>query len=145
MSDVPFPGINWGEAGGYRSGGGPNPLRTAADIAAGGGGPAKTSRYPVSGKPQPKPPPGPQFAQSGIGRFFNGQQFNKPEITKAVGKGLDMYMTARYFRHAGFAQAIRHTMGLQPVPSHMNDWIRQQHKFTEVGLPGLNPHDAQAQ
>jgi hypothetical protein len=91
----------------------------------------------------------PSFSLSGRGKYFNpsnvnGQQFNKPAVSQAIGKGLDMYMTARYFRHAGMAQAVRHTLGLQPVPSHMNDWIRAQHKFTEVGLPGLNPQDAHA-
>jgi hypothetical protein len=93
------------------------------------------------------PEPGAHFNLGGSGKYFNprnvnGQQFNKPAVKEAVGKGLDMYMTARYFRHAGMAQAVRHTLGLQPVPSHMNDWIRAQHKFTEVGLPGLNPQDA---
>jgi len=146
MSNVPFPGMDWDEAGGYRSGG-RNPLRSASDIAMGGGGPQKSQwREPYSAQPRPQANPNQGiFKDSGIGKYVNGRQFNKPAITGAIGKGLDMYATARYFRHAGFAQALRHTLGLQPVPSHMNDWIRQQHKFTEVGLPGLNPHDVHGQ
>jgi len=144
MSDI---GINWGEGGQYQSGPTTNPLQTAAEKAMGGGGPQKSQwREPYSGQQRPQSNPNQGiFKDSGIGKYVNGGQFNKPAIVGAIGKGLDMYQTARYFRHAGMAQAMRHTLGLDPVPSHMNDWIRANHKLAESGMSGLNPPDTHVQ
>jgi macrodomain Ter protein organizer (MatP/YcbG family) len=62
-----------------------------------------------------------------VNRNANGLQFNKPAVLNTVKKGMDAYSTARYFSHAGFGEAIRYTLGMQPTPSHMNDWIRARH------------------
>jgi hypothetical protein len=96
------------------------------------------SADPLVRRPQqPSGPSSPWFQPYRVNRFLNrnanGNQFNKPEVKKAGIDLLNAYSTAHYFRHAGFGQAIRYTLGLNPTPSHMNDWIRAQHNLKVVG------------
>lgn len=119
-----------------------------------GGGP-----HPQEPGPQPpaqqmqlpfQKPSGP-FADKGIGRFVarngNGMQFNKPAIKQAVQNGITAYDDARYFRHAGFGAALRHTLGMDQAPSHRSDDINARKHASERdaamggnhGVTGVDP------
>jgi hypothetical protein len=72
----------------------------------------------------------------------NGLQFNKPAVRSAVQKGVQSYGEAQYFRHAGFGAALRHTLGMPQMPSHMNDYLRARHN---TSVRGVDPHSITAQ
>jgi hypothetical protein len=82
---------------------------------------------------------GPQFGASGVSKYFNAGQFNKPAIHHAIANGLEAYGEARYFRTAGLTQALRHTFGMSQLPSHVNDYLVARHNRT---TRGLDPPDA---
>lgn len=85
------------------------------------------------------------FAKSGFGKYVrnnNGLQFNKPAIKHAVMSGVQAYSEAQYFSHSGFGAALRHTLGMPQMPSHMNDYLRSRHNARTVGE---DPHSISAQ
>lgn len=87
------------------------------------------------------------FTQSGLGKYLgrdhtNGLQFNKPAIKQATEDSFNAFTRGQYFRHAGMGQAIRYTLGVEQVPSHVNDWINARNSAQrgihpgEVRMPG---------
>ena len=122
-------------------------------------GAAKSELFSKQPKQTPQPfdvgnvpkatPGGPSFATRGVGKFYNpgntnGNQFNKPAMQKATETALNSYATAKYFRNAGMGQALRYTLGMRPVPSHMNDWIIAEHNKKTASSQGLQPTALQA-
>lgn len=135
------------------------PLRTAAQVAqertAGikPGGPFTPPPRPSQPQPaQPQPPMfggatvGPSFATKGVGKYFNrnanGNQFNKPAIRSAVDNITKATANAQYFQHAGFGAALRHSFGLQQIPSHVNDFLNANHN---TSVRGRDPDPISAQ
>jgi hypothetical protein len=104
------------------------------------------SSMPIAG-PSSKVGPGTykgtQFAQSGVGKYFNrntnGAQFNTPAIVGSLQKGYQAYEEAKYYRRAGFGPAIRNTLGMGPPPSHMSDTIQTRQRQQNRTVTGLNP------
>jgi hypothetical protein len=97
-------------------------------------------------QPQPQQQPKSPFAESGIGKYYvkngNGRQFNKPAVMGAVKSGIQAYSEAQYFRHSGMGSALRHTLGMPQMPSHMNDYLRARHN---TNVRGEDPHSITAQ
>jgi len=83
-----------------------------------------------------------RFADSGIGRFVNrnanGLQFNKPAVKQAVGNAVEAHSRAQYFRRAGMGAALRYTLGMPQVPSHVSDYLNARtHGQRQTGInPG---------
>ena len=44
-------------------------------------------------------------------------------------RGVRAHTRAQYFRHAGMGAAIRHTLGIEQVPSHVTDYINAQQRM----------------
>lgn len=107
-----------------------------------------TTNRPIAGPSQQKQyAPGSTFRLSGLGKYYNpqnvsGSQFNRPAIMGALKKGVQAYSEAQYFRHAGFGAALRHTLGMPQMPSHMNDYLRARHNNKNVGI---DPHSITGQ
>jgi hypothetical protein len=147
MSDAQLPGEDWSAfstqrpdsafSTGYRQGRpydkpiGPQ-LRDVSHQPRLTAAPPGYQRYPE----QPAQPPSP-FAKSGIGKYVNrnanGTQFNKPAIRGAVDNITRATANAQYFRHAGFGAALRHSFGMQQIPSHVNDFLNARHNATVQG------------
>lgn len=71
---------------------------------------------------------GPHFDVEGEGKHYNarnlhGHQFNKGTVRGKVMAGVEMHTRAQYFRRAGMGAAIRYTLGMQQVPSHVSDFL----------------------
>jgi len=86
----------------------------------------------------------PHFTEKGLGKFYNphnrnlhGGQFNKPGI-KQAGEGIAFsHLRSQYFRRAGMGAALRYTLGLEQVPSHVQDTLNSRQRRQT----GLNPGD----
>jgi hypothetical protein len=92
---------------------------------------------------QPPPVVGPHFGVTGAGKYFNphnvnGQQFNRPAVKQVVGNAVEAHSRAQYFRRQGFGAALRYTLGMPQVPSHVNDYINARtHGQRQTGInPG---------
>jgi hypothetical protein len=107
--------------------------------------PKMASEQPELTKFQKPTAPSP-FADKGVGKYVvkngNGLQFNKPAVKSAVAKGVQAYGEAQYFRHSGMGAAMRHTLGMPQMPSHMNDYLRSRHN---TSVRGQDPHSISAQ
>jgi hypothetical protein len=83
-----------------------------------------------------------RFADSGIGHFVNrnanGLQFNKPAVKQAVSNVVEAHTRGQYFRRAGMGAALRYTLGMGQVPSHMTDYLNARtHGQRQTGInPG---------
>jgi hypothetical protein len=101
-----------------------------------------TQATPFAGLGGVQPPPvvGAHFSTQGTGKYFNprnvnGQQFNRPAVKKAVMTGIEAHSRAQYFRRAGMGAAIRYTLGMPQVPSHVNDYFNARtHGQRQTGI-----------
>jgi hypothetical protein len=86
---------------------------------------------PFTGFEGPKQPPsmvGTHFDVEGEGKHYNarnvhGQQFNTGSVRGKVMKGVESHTRSQYFRRAGLGAAMRYTLGMQQVPSHVSDFL----------------------
>ena len=73
-------------------------------------------------------PVGDHFNIRGKGRYFNpantnGNQFNKPAVKGALQGAVRAHTRSQYFRRSGFGAAMRYTLGMEQVPSHVQDYL----------------------
>lgn len=100
----------------------------------------RRGRPPLSGEAQIIPGTGGPVAPERQGFFRNlGRQLQSPETKMSVARILDQGQKAKYFRHAGFGAALRHTLGLPQTPSHLNDYFRAQYNRGQNGQTGRDP------
>lgn len=90
-------------------------------------------------------PIGPIFGTHGVSHFYNpnntnGKQFNTPAIKDKLVNIAEHHATSQYFKRAGFGAALRYTLGLRQIPSHMTDYINSQTRGQNQ--TGRNPNPA---
>ena len=77
-------------------------------------------------------------------RYYNpsnvsGSQFNRPEIHHAVQTGIRAHTRSMYFRRAGFGAALRYTLGMEQVPSHLQDYLNARMNPRNQGGQHVGP------
>ena len=108
-------------------------------------GKAEQLRLPFPAHKAQTPPGAEPPGQGEPGGFFKnlqGRQVNKPAVKGAVKGVLDAHARSQYFRHAGFGAALRYTLGMPQVPSHVNDYLNARHNQQ---VRGVDPGDVQVQ
>lgn len=132
-----------GDSGGAGQPAAPQPSAPTPPVNPATNWPSSAPAAGPSSKVGPGTYKGTQFAQSGVGKYFNrntnGAQFNTPAIVHSLQKGYQAYEEASYYRRAGFGPAIRNTLGMGPPPSHMSDTIQARQKQQNRTVTGLNP------
>jgi hypothetical protein len=103
---------------------------------------AQQQQLPIQGTMAVRKPGTPTFDQTGMGKFYNprnvnGKQFNTPEVTRVMRHAVEGHTNARFFRHAGLGAALRYTLHMPQVPSHMTDYINAQTRGR--AQTGINP------
>jgi hypothetical protein len=87
----------------------------------------------------------PVFATRGKTKYYNplnvkGEQFNKPAVKQGLTDIAEHHARSQYFRRAGFGAALRYTLGMDQVPSHVQDYLNSRQRRQT----GLNPGDINA-
>lgn len=80
---------------------------------------------------------GPRRYVNPINRSLSGSQFNGPAFKDAAINAVRADTRSQYFRHAGFGAAIRHTLGIEQVPSHVTDYMNAQ--IRNMRQTGIQP------
>lgn len=101
---------------------------------------------------QPRPAPGGPssplatrgFAAKGVRRFYsptntNGNQFNTKATQQAAQHALRTHTLHQYFRRAGFGAALRYTLGMEQVPSHLQDYLNARTHGRNQGGQHVGP------
>jgi hypothetical protein len=129
-----LPNVKWGEYTTKQ----PRTRKAVPDPAASIGAQQPDSTT-IEGLPAQPRIVGPHFGIRGPGKYYNprnvsGQQFNKPAIKQGLTDLSRLHTRSQYFRHAGFTAALRYTLGIEQVPSHVSDYLNADRRQT-----GLNP------
>ena len=95
---------------------------------------------PLSGDPNPALQQQETPGVPGGNPNVSGSQFNKAKVQNALVGLAERHATSQYFRHAGFGAALRYTIGLRQLPSHMTDYINSQTRGQKQ--TGINPNPA---
>jgi hypothetical protein len=68
----------------------------------------------------------------------SSSQFDNSPVIDTLRKAADKHAITQHFRQNGFGDAIRYTLGLRQIPSHMTDFINAQTRVnTRTGIqPG---------
>jgi hypothetical protein len=101
-----------------------------------------TGPFNVGGLGGPRPAPLGPHSQSYAGKGFgggstnwrryynpsntNGRQFNTEGVRNSLIGIAEGHARSQYFRRAGMGSAVRYTLGLRQLPSHMTDYINRQ-------------------
>jgi phosphoribosyl 1,2-cyclic phosphodiesterase len=103
---------------------------------------AEQQQLPFQGTMSVRKPGAPTFKQTGLGKFFNprnvnGEQFNKPEVQHQLQNMARAHTRSQYFRRAGFGAALRYTLDMEQVPSHVQDYLNARSNPRNV--TGIHP------